>query len=139
MTASLELCKELFELKPEWDDTSGNYFYHDDEERWVFISGGRCFMHKSCDYEKCLYCRGYDSDHDIPAYDTDYLLDKLPNRLKDSKESWASVGLSRFPHVEKWRADYHVTFNPPIADVYADTPANALCKLVIKLVKEGLI
>lgn len=111
-TASLELCKELYELSG-WDDTYFEWFIdeHGDEFTREPSVGHRTASTKS------------EIFNFIAAYDSGYLLRKLPRDTilsNISENGWTIVygakGLFK-----------------------ADTPENAACKLAITLFKEKVL
>lgn len=109
MTASLELCKELFELSG-WNDVE-----------WYRNSiTGQMIAAKDKVY------RG----SDIPAYDLGYLLRKLhmqqPVLWLSGFGSWEV----ETQHEQKASDNFEAT---------ASTPENALCKLAIELFKAGVL
>lgn len=120
MTASLELCKELFALKPEWDDTDDDY------------CRDKTKLHKGLDTKEVHL--------HTPAYDTDYLLDKLPKELWTGE--WVTSFLTLVPCASdeyEWEVYYKKTTTTVAYSNKANTPPNALCKLAIELTKNGTL
>ena len=107
--ASLELCKELYELSG-WNDTD---LAHAEEAERVFLAA----------YNYGEF--GYEAIRLAPAYDLGYLLRKLPEQ----------VTLSCFR--SSWRCE--VLIPNDIATVSADTPEDAAAKLAIELWKQGVL
>jgi hypothetical protein len=117
-TASLELCKELYELSG-WDDT---YLRH-----WVNAKSG-----PSVDHAVAIFGYGKRKDTTIeayPAYDLGYLLRKLPDGTQLNKTT-VSYSASGIYSVDGHNKSFHE---------YADTSEDAACKLAIKLIKTGVI
>lgn len=118
-TASLELCKELYELS-EWRNTE-LYWYQD----WLM---------QTRDHQNSWQIGhlGQADETTFPAYDLGYLLRKLPSFFFPYKgksgNRWYIGELIGSPTV-------------PIAQIFdeteSDTPEDAACKLVIALFKQG--
>lgn len=125
--ASLELCKELYELS-EWDDTSYHY------ANGILEHGIDTAFKKYAIEEKYPgYC---------PAYDLSYLLRKLPKYVKVDERS---SRLEFHPLAEdstKWAVGY---MKPGLLSsewhiiAVADTPEDAACNLAIELFKQGIL
>lgn len=130
--ASLELCKELYELsrwEPDdrfWFDIDGKHSVHCGHE---FIVGKEITEFKGFLARIC------------PAYDLGYLLRKLPKYLRHAQDDlrfelmpqgYTKKGLSR------WCAVYANIRGDIVFLEVADTPEDAACKLVIELIKEGI-
>lgn len=119
-TASLELCKELYELSG-WEP-----------EYWKRNVVG---VH---DY---LYAKMKVENSD-PAYDLGYLLRKLPKRFanKDGHylAGYSYLSLRRIPTTltveQSWKAMFGKKY-----EATADTPEDAACKLAIELIKQKVI
>jgi hypothetical protein len=124
-TASLELCKELYKLKPEWDT-----------EYWITSHGlqKRDLSGYPNQPDRIKTLPVITADVYAPAYTLDYLIRKLPPKYMGAwLELWKpTVG---------WAVGYDdggVEENEyPTAT--ADTTEDALCKLAIKLIKEGTL
>jgi hypothetical protein len=112
-----ELCKQVYE-RLGWDVT---------KEFFLFCPDGSKYAGSGV----------IDTDKTIPLYTSDYLLEKLPNNLKDDDGNSVAPAVYKFPNQQKYRADYHQTFSRPLVDVYADTPLKALLKLTIALHEAG--
>lgn len=119
-TASLELCKELYELSG-WEGTS---FFHDtsegvDEWRLEYSSS------KTLPVDGGLY----------PAYDLGYLLRKLPQELTTHH----MFDLTHFP--THWSAAYLKGLDSTDIKFVttANTPEDAVAKLCIELYKQGIL
>lgn len=118
--ASLELCKELYELSG-WDDTT--YYWHSlishDMKRWS--------DYKLQDYKP-------DSDFGmkvLPAYDLGYLLRKLQNGLELDE---VSLDLLYNNYTCRTTWNRHKNYSEE-----ADTPEDAVCKLTIELFKQNIL
>ena len=120
-----ELCKEVYE-RTEWKqepDISYLYKYWDNHD------------------ELCVISIEEAGDALIPAYTSDYLLEKLPVHLKEGT-------LSSLYELDEdgrpWCWGYHYDdkrvklANGYYAQGWADTPLKALLNLVIKLDKGGV-
>lgn len=119
--ASLELCKELFELSG-WVET---YFKYRPVSVVKGIAG---------DYQ---LGRSQAPDA-IPAYDLGYLLRKLPvekfyKLMIDNSSSW-SLKTNEINRIYWFRA----ANGERLTDNY-DTPEDAACKLAIELLKQGIL
>lgn len=107
--ASLDLCKELYELSGWETDYTTKEF--DDKNHIV----------------------------GTPAYSLGYLLRKLPRTITDDEdEEIYQLMVMAVLDENKWLAGYDNTIHTPHAS-YADTPENALCKLAIELIKSGVL
>jgi len=114
--ASLELCRELYELS-RWE---ANFIYY--QERYFGEKTGKFTVYR--DGERYGdYNADFNPKMDIPAYDLGYLLRRLP---PDS-------GVYRESSGEYWaHSQENLGFR-------ADTPENATCKLLIELWKLGVL
>ena len=125
MTATLDNSKRLYEL------TGWGEKYRMD---W-WIDDGVWGVTMQSDYE------GGNEVWQAPAYDSDYLLEKLPTKIKYDDENYFLVlWPSRFAEPELWFAAYtdaNYVDIPFLANT--DTPADALCLLAIKLKEEGVM
>lgn len=135
--ASLELCKELYELSG-WNNT---FFWREsgpDGEylRWNEPNHGLNRMR----------------ENGVPAYDLGYLLRKLPFKLTGNatgyleivadethQKQYSEAGqlLAAKKVVPCWRAFY--AYNTQFDQATADTPENATCKLAIELFKQNIL
>lgn len=114
--ASLELCKELYELSG-WQDTDFNWAEQVSNTQVIYGPVNE----ESWDW--------------APAYDLGYLLRKLPVKIKMEHrigKRWA-VTLSR----GEIQPDNSIKKLEIYAD--ADTPEDAVCKLAIELIKQGVL
>lgn len=118
----LELSKTLYEATG-WDDTEQSYWDRDDSGRW----------------EKEINVGAAD---EVPAYDLEYILDKLPVVIRvDDGEATKSLEQM---HLGEWMASYRII---PEFDVRkrtrmsceADTPLKAALKLAITLSEQGIL
>lgn len=142
-TASLELCKELYELSG-WK--TGWWYPH-------------VHIENSMVSQEHIYTDEFgaivDKQRDIPAYDLGYLLRKLPNKVTVKKRVYGFI-LTDSTSDGTWIADYIIHFwQTPIPTdrnyemwlhhgdkaklTEADTPEDAVAKLCIELVKQGLL
>lgn len=104
-TTSLELSKRLYELTG-WDDSE-----------WRIVS----------------YKTSKLGSKTIPAYDLDWLLDRLPKMIDDCCLALWHDGLV-------WVVQYDDEDDkPPKYPNSADTPCDAACKLLITLIEQGLV
>lgn len=121
-TASLELCKELYALTADiWDDETDFIWKKDEPDTQPVLVSISEYYHGS-------YWTHW------PAYTAGYLLRKLPNGVSVDKAS-DGYGARRPPM-------YGSPENPPFKGQIrfpADTPEDALAKLVIELFKEGIL
>lgn len=117
--ASLERCKELYELSG-WTDL-------EIRDSWFLNlgdKGGKNFVAPSVVTQNWI----------CPAYNLGYLLRKLP-------ESVDSIyGLLLYPTSGgQWFAGYYEPDGLEQYEVHADTPEDAACKLLVELIKQGII
>lgn len=126
-TTSLELSKRLYELAPEWNDTT---FYWRDfgNNTWrVWYPNKEMFE---------------PTRRAIPAPDLEWLLDKLPNMVIENDYGYlvATKDTKGTPfaltHIENgnWFADYQGYFMTE-----AETPCDAACKLLINLIEQEIV
>lgn len=117
--ASLNLCKELYELSGWNKPTDGSL------PRFYYAGNGEVYGAESWNHE----------DFDCPAYDLGYLLRKLP--LTDDIGSYIELyKLSVNGSVR------YVVFTRPNATPFnseADTPEDATAKLAIELFKQNVL
>lgn len=110
--ASLELCKELYELSG-WDDGSLQDYYHLDKNG------------KGTAWRK-------EVDRTIPAYPLGFLLRKLPYKLPNTHiNHWLTISMGAASAVAKYSDSELVK--------RGDTPEDAACKLAIELFKQGIL
>lgn len=117
--ASLELCRELYELS-EWIETFNYWEYTDG------IPEGVPYLSQPELERRYGLWSTQELKKRFPAYDCGYLLRKLPdiNLLRDVKRS-------------EWMAT--APFRSKVLNEWADTPEDTLCKLAIALFKEGVL
>lgn len=129
-TASLELCKELYELsgweqpdawKPHWVQPA-----NDTKAKWILEGSLRNLDGYLVDVPEERRGRFYNT---IPAYDLGYILRKLQS---------VGVQLYQNPHRDKW---YCTVDNREEAKYLqmGDTPEDAAVKLCIELFKQGVL
>lgn len=137
--ASLELCKELYELS-EWRDCE-----------WQYWNGT---AHNDISEITLEWGYGNYGDNCAPAYDLGYLLRKLPSRVDKGRKNYRFV-LTNSTSDESWVADYLMPFwQKGLPDrgievwlhygnraklTEADTPEDAVCKLTIELFKQEIL
>lgn len=136
-TTSLELSKKLYEAFPEWKPTL----------HWVVKDNGggdltKGIIHPSHqEFTEVIK----DATETYPAYDTDFLLDKLPKFVGDDKVPHL-LCLQPNPVGKGWMAFYrHKSISPShrlvetshVAE--ADTPAEALGNLALALKEAGIL
>lgn len=119
--ASLELCKELYEMSG-WEDTF----------MMVNAHSGRVRVKESPYY-----------GGEVPAYDLGYLLRKLPLNIPDPVDSTEVLALGLGTHhrdARKWCISYVNLYD---RDEYYDSielsPEDAAAKLAIQLFEEGIL
>lgn len=116
--ASLELCKELYELSGKtWKDTIA---------RW-YVDGGN-FV--TTDKLNGLW---------LPAYDSGYLLRKLPT---DTNHRWYIQKWGDDKTKSSYAATYQELTSSSLDEQLifeADTPEDAAVKLAIELFKQGVL
>lgn len=122
---SRELSQELYEAT-QWVDT---------DKWWRYVGA----LGWAVEFAVSPLPSGfYDHNNFIPAYDMDYLLQKLPNILKDGHHAaFLIVGATS---ETSWAASYEKlpdqeTYPKEVCGI-ADTPQDAIAKLAIEL--EGL-
>ena len=112
-----ELCKQVHEATG-WEQSpniSQLYEYWDDYD------------------ELCVISIEDADDTLVPAYTSDYLLEKLPHTLSDNDGDRYTITVHKVG--DSWLANY--TFdNVGMHHIYADTPLKALLKLTLKLHEE---
>lgn len=126
--ASLELCKTLYELS-DWYDTSSGFC-------WSTL-GVKPYLIADTDRY---------GDTEFPAYDLGFMLRKLPvNRAfewtdEDTKETREYRGNVFVGYTAQSTAvaGYHGS-DASFHLKYADTPEDALAKLCIELLKQGIL
>src|SRR4051794_11489791 len=116
--ASLELCRELYELSG-WFDSSADYYWHVD------------YAPHLCN--KVVWPEGALGVEIFPAYDLGYLLRKLPSTSISHLKNESSMA--------KWNG-YDTKL--PVAQIRnyrqeADIPEDAAARLAIELFKQGII
>lgn len=118
--ADKDLCEELYKL-------SG---WHDLEQYWEYYPVTKESRLRKCALDNVLP-RAL-PEFITPAYDSGYLLRKLPVEIDGY---WLFICPVRPKKLSQWAATYTSKF--PISK--ADTPENALTKLAIQLFKEGVL
>lgn len=119
--ASLELCKELYELS-SWDET--------EKMHWKPTPLGNLDSNKGV--------------AECPAYDLDYLLTKIPHHI-------SGYHLDMWAYPDEDTEGFAFSYYAPLADGGKGAvaknlpqrgdknPTNAACKLTIELIKQGVI
>ena len=135
-TELFELCKEVYE-KTRWDKTeSDDGFYwnwryvfehYPSKGKWGTVSRDDIPAYEQ--YKKHIVA---------PLYTSDYLLEKLPKKLKRG-EAEGSIGTGYNLIEEKWDAMYgeNNEWSTAYYQEFANTPLKALLKLTIALHKAG--
>jgi hypothetical protein len=119
--ASLELCKELYELSG-WEDTFWNYSRSSGSD-FPFRLG-----HKGSIETREVKER-------YPAYDLGYLLRRLP-----AKRHRSTSRQSRYESLRLWKqVDDWVVGYSGIGYCSAESPEDAACELAIGLFKNGIL
>lgn len=117
--ASLELCRELYELSG-WAEERQHWWY------WINPE----------DHQDYSANEGRDSQlKNIPAYDAGFLLRNLPLDVEVSKYSGRKS-------TQKYHATYFEslgTSKSVVIRTEAHTAEDALCKLCVELFKEGVL
>lgn len=134
--ASLELCKELYELSG-WDNTLAGA-----RERWIELPNNSWDCLRLSDVE----ANGFDKQlwfSGISAYDLGYLLRKLPARYwQENEKRWDALHITKWDRLQNggivYTAEYWTVYNAPFK-VEADTPEDAAVKLAIELFKQGVL
>lgn len=108
--ASLELCKELYELSG-WANTKEQYLTD--------------------------FYRNRDGDIIAPKYDLGYLLRKLRGLRPRIHEVIDKVKYHN--KVDYIEYDCYAYTHNDVFSAHADTPENAACKLAIELFKQGIL
>ena len=122
---TFDLCKQLYELKPHWQ-TIGSYVIKSegDEPRIDHDE-----VHRTC----------YDW---TPEFTTDYLLEKLPNRIVDGFDFGAlTLSTKKSESKYSWIASYNNDAGYPIGDIagVAENALDALLELTIEMTKRAEI
>ena len=115
-----ELCKEVYKATGwgQEPDISYLYKYWDNHDELCVIS-----------IEKT-------DDALVPAYTSDYLLEKLPRSVPNDHNGGSYWFDLCFGDSLMWHASYDNAFGDFIHDTHADTPLKALLKLTLKLHEE---
>lgn len=134
-TASLELCKELFELSG-WDSTDWRWYKtpklirkgsspEHDYSYWVIKQAG--YRGKTADW--------------VNAYDLGYLLRELPADGTTSITIFKKTSIFKDGVHTNYEAIYKYEVLGDLTSTWerADTPEDAACKLAIELIKQGVI
>lgn len=131
--ASLELCKELYELsgwETKKDDTN---LYHIQQEGEHSVS--------PVVFDNCCW-REYEGNEIVcPAYDLGYLLRKLPMLIPavpDDGDPYL-FQMTEGAKSGTWQIDYRDVDDGQFTAAVADTPEDAACALLIKLIEEKVI
>lgn len=126
---SLETSKKLYEAFPDWgkpkDQTEMHWFFEMDHPT-QFVYDNYCWLEHE------------DEDYICPAYDTDYLLEKL-------QEWFSGTGGSDFGRMEiRFLADAYAvscrSWDDDVSLNFSDkNAAEALADLALELKKEGIL
>ena len=128
--ASLELCKELYELSG-WENTLVKHITSDEHRHFDEKLGVNTVNEKTVGLREnntvgCDECEGAFAAEYIPAYSLGYLLRKLPanTSIRHNEDGVYAVAL-------------HQGVLTKLS--HADTPENACAKLAIELLKQGIL
>lgn len=114
--ASLELCKELYELSG-WKATSNTFRYGNEKLDWIQSDDGK--------------------DWYLPAYDLGYLLRQLPESTTLRRNKAKAIKASNW-HGE-WAIGVYGDQYREVGGKHGDTPEDAAAKLAIELFKQGIL
>ena len=123
--ASLELSKKLYELS-KWGDEN------DYQDEWYFKFGKHLGDEETWGFTRTK------AMGEFPAYDSGYLLWKLPADI-DMPSRAGDSSLDVIKSETRYYASYRVGSAQANYQGVADTPEDALCKLAIKLFEEGVL
>lgn len=126
--ASLELCKELYELSG-WHDTQ-QYGYQKSEDDYA--------IQYQVNKETKPGWWWYEGISAWAAYDLGYLLRKLPESIEDSESYKLWLSMDNLGS-DGWQFSYRKFTDKPATLAVAGTPENAACKLTIELFKQGIL
>lgn len=123
-----ELCKEVYKRHEGWDTTDFCYAYLENPYvkglwAWEVIP-----LHED---------NVDDVDEWHPLYTSDYLLEKLPKRIKDTYGKAYWLTLSPIDGDGSWSACYEYENNDSNRIEWSDSPLKALLKLTIALHEAG--
>lgn len=132
--ASLTLCKELYEL-------SGWGFKFSEGLTWWCEHEGKAWLDDDPENGNCILC---------PAYDSGYLLRKLPEgtELKKNIQDYERTDVKGDHRMFGWLVSYrheendaHASGIPKITRYVqrASTPEDAACKLLCELIRQGVV
>ena len=122
-----DLCKQVYE-KTRWDEQPSaklyleKYYYNDKDN----LTNAVVEKYKTL-YEQFV----------CPVYSSDYLLDKLPTKLKDKNQvitAWLSMDNLGD---DGWQYSYRPGPATPILKALSDTPLKALLLLTLALSEAG--
>jgi hypothetical protein len=140
--ASLELCKDLYELSG-WAKTAFPGHQDTDKQYMVFKDGSNQDFPYLLDGRDDLSYKDYDADY-TPAYDLGYLLRKLPANcyIRNCMNS-GDFNPDQLPPANRFEAylDEIDTTEKEFFRQYraADNPEDAACSLCIELFKQGIL
>ena len=127
--ASLELCKELYELSG-WDSNPGQWVWH---RIYNPLAGDN-------EWSVNLYQHITRAEQQYPAYDLGYLLRRFAEQ--DHYVSVKYVDYAKLAtDLKEWRNEF-VAYDPWMKQKdypYANTPEDALAKLAIELFKQNIL
>ena len=121
-TESRELCKQVYEATgwPQELNISQLYEYWDDHD------------------ELCVISIEDSDDELVPSYTSDYLLEKLPERILIDKQYRRWLSMDNLGS-DGWQFSYRAERTAPIYASVADTPLKSLLLLTLKLHEEKLL
>lgn len=134
-----ELCKEVYE-KTKWgrfdNGTTPTDFYYSkgwngkDKVEWAE-------EHYSFWQQAALLHVSLDRERAVPLYTSDYLLEKLPKKIKHNGKR-LSPSLKSVDEHKWWLAQYYeIADGTPEYNCVSDTPLKSLLKLTIALHEAG--
>lgn len=135
--ASLELCKELYELSG-WAQTY--FIWMDLQDQEPFVSDGKTGGIRKADGTPGTYQDAFDGGTDwLPAYDLGYLMRKLQTELEAGKDDYTPKDeflLDCLYDIWTCRTTWNKYKN---YSAEADTPEDCAAKLAIELFKQGIL
>lgn len=123
-TANLELSKRLHELAPGWDSDLDHIIYRTEK--------GRPVVSNAFDDR---------ATGTMPAYDLEWLLRKLPAHIEKPQGLLWPIQvnfLGTAEAIKTWQFTYPFLNEGKFCGT-ADSPEDAACALLIKLIEEGIV
>lgn len=139
-TATLDLCKELYELSGWecdwfWVGWSAQEMDYPDDWNWRETHAEQQGFYSM---DGSIEAKFKQEDRLYPAYNLGYLLRKLPPFLfsADNRASHLTICADQ----QEWIASYDYNDDELAENInFADTPENALCALAIELFKQKVL